>query len=197
MKMLHNVWRFSNNSSRNGFYEHKTITTMKLQCHDCIHTQYLEFLNDSSILIHITDDYHGPYNYHHKMHENNATQNQKNTYQFRLQNTAVCAHRWLGVVWPPAPATLSQGSCHPMTVSAPYSNHWCKWLLWCRPVAVRVRERERERERKRERGRERGREREREECMWERKWERECISVQKWYIWLTCVPSATSGTSGR
>lgn len=55
---------------------------MKPQCHDC--TQYLEFLNDSSILIHVTDDYHGPYNYyHHKIRDNKATQNQNNIYQFR------------------------------------------------------------------------------------------------------------------
>ena len=54
---------------------------MKPQCHDC--TQYLEFLNDSSILIHVTDDYHGPYNYyHHKIRDNKATQNQKNITNF-------------------------------------------------------------------------------------------------------------------
>ena len=166
-----------------------------------LYKQYLEFLNDSSILIHVTNDYHGPYNYHHKIqcHEKNATQNQKNTYQFRSQNTAVYAHRWLGVVWPPAPATLSQGSCHPMTVSAPYSNHWCKWLLWCRPIAVKVWWREvcvcvwggewkRERKGQRERGGGRV-------CVREKVRARVYLGTTA--IWLTCVPSATSGTSGR
>ena len=70
-----------------------------------------------------------------------------------------------------------------MTVSAPYSNHWCKWLLWCRPVPVRVWWREvcvwGERGDERGRGRDRERERERRrKSMCERESESESVS---WY----------------